>query len=63
MEFKIKHLSNCVEVKLVEGATTIDLGMLSDTERDELAKELINVAFESGEELPVDFDSKKDNLK
>ena len=48
MEIKIRHTSSFAEVAVVEGQTTIDLGALSDTERDALAMMLANAAFELG---------------
>jgi hypothetical protein len=48
MEIKIRHTSRFVNVQVVESSATIDLGMLNDAERDELAGILVDAAFEMG---------------
>jgi hypothetical protein len=48
MEIKVRHTSSFVTVQVVESSTTLDLGMLNDAERDELAGILIDAAFEMG---------------
>ena len=48
MEIKIKHTSSFVQVGVAEGQTTIDLGLLNDDERDDLARTLIDAAYEMG---------------
>ena len=48
MEIKIKHTSSFAQAQIVEGQTKIDLGLLNDSERDELAGTLIDAAYELG---------------
>ena len=48
MEIKVKHTSSFATAVVVEGQTTIDLGMLNDDERDDLARTLIDAALELG---------------
>lgn len=48
MEIKVRHTSSFVTVQVVESSTTLDLGMLNDAERDELAGILVDAAFELG---------------
>ena len=48
MEIKIRHTSSFAQAQLVEGQTTIDLGLLNDSERDELAGTLLDAAYELG---------------
>ena len=40
MEFDIRNLYPYLDVKVTEGKTVIDLGLLDDTERRELADQL-----------------------
>jgi hypothetical protein len=48
MEIKVIHTSSFVNVKVVESSATLDLGMLNNDERDELAGVLVDAAFEMG---------------
>ena len=48
MEINIRHTSSFAYVKIIEGQTTIDLGMLNDAERYELAGTLLDAAYELG---------------
>jgi hypothetical protein len=48
MEIKIRHTSRFVNVQVVESSATIDLGMLNDAERDELAGILVDAVYEMG---------------
>lgn len=48
MEINVKRSPSFVRVDVVEGQTTIDLGMLNHLERDCLAQTLISAAFEMG---------------
>lgn len=48
MEIKVKHISSYVEACVSEGQTTIHLGLLNDSERDDLAKILINAVYDIG---------------
>ncbi len=48
MQIKIKHTSSFVQVMIVDGQTTLDLGLLNDEERAALAETLINAAYDIG---------------
>jgi hypothetical protein len=48
MEIKIKHTSSFAQATIVDGQTTIDLGLMNDNERDELAGTLLDAAYELG---------------
>ena len=48
MEIKVKHTSSFAKVSVVEGQTTIDLVLTNGSERDDLARTLIDAAFEMG---------------
>ena len=48
MEIKIKNISRFVQIRIADGQTTIDLGLLNEVERDDLARTLIDAAFEMG---------------
>ena len=50
MEIKVKHTSSFAKVSVVEGHTTIDLALMNDSERDDLARTLIEAAFDIGPE-------------
>jgi hypothetical protein len=49
LEINVRH-TNCSfnSVKIIEGQTTIDLGLLDDRERDDLANIFINAIYEMG---------------
>ncbi len=48
MEVKIRHTSSFAQATIIEGQTTIDLGLLNDSERDELAGTLLDAVYELG---------------
>jgi len=48
MEIKVEPLSSYANVKIVEGGTTIELGLLNKDKRDELAGVLICAAYDLG---------------
>jgi hypothetical protein len=48
MEIKVRHVTRFVDVQVVESSETIDLGVLDDAERDELAGILIDAVYEMG---------------
>ena len=48
MEIKVKHTPSFTHVCVVVGQTVIDLGLLDDSERNDLARTLLDAAFEMG---------------
>ena len=56
MKIEIRRHSVYSWVVVKDGGTTIDLGMLNDDERDDLAKTLINAAYEVGPTFKYDCD-------
>ena len=48
MEIRVRHTESFVAVEIVEGGTTIDLGLLSHEERDALASTLVSADVQMG---------------
>ena len=49
MEFHIRRIGEIhANVKVADGGTTIEIGLLDEDERLELAKTLVNAAYELG---------------
>lgn len=48
MEIRVRHAGSYVAVEIVEGGTTIDLGLLSHDERDALASTLVSAVVQMG---------------
>jgi hypothetical protein len=48
MEIKVRHVGRFVDVQVVESSTTIDLGVLDEAERDELAGILVDAVYGMG---------------
>lgn len=48
MKIETKRTTSLIGVKIVDGGTTVDLGLLNDDERDELARELVEAVWAIG---------------
>ena len=57
MEIDVRRHAVYSWVVIKDGGTTIDLGMLDDDERDDLAQTLINAAYEVGPKYHYDCES------
>lgn len=49
MNVNVRRVHGYVSVQVIDGGFTLDLGLLNESERDELAKTLINAAYEIGQ--------------